>query len=72
MTGADVSTRARTLSGFDVLIEGEWRLGEAADILTGAGVEDRLAETHVSLNGTAAATIPPLSGIAEAGVRLRF
>ena len=71
-TGADLSTRARALSGVDVLVEGEWRLGEAADILTGAGVEDRLATTHVDLDGTRVATVPPLSGVAEAGVRLRF
>jgi hypothetical protein len=70
--GADVSTRARTLSGVDALIESEWRLGEGADILAGVGVEDVLATTYLDLNGVRVATLPPLSGIAEVGMRLRF
>ncbi|HEX4449028.1 MAG TPA: hypothetical protein VH044_19945 [Polyangiaceae bacterium] len=71
-TGADVSTRARTLSGIDVLLESEWRLGKGVDVLAGAGIEDVMATTYMDLNGVRVATLPPLNGIAEVGMRLRF
>jgi hypothetical protein len=70
--GADVSTRARTLSGVDVLLDTNWRLARGASFVAGGGVEEMLATTYVDLNGSRAATLSPLSGIAEAGFRLEF
>jgi hypothetical protein len=71
-TGADRSTRARLLSGFDALVETEWRLGERTDLLAGAGIEEMLATTYVDLNGHRMATVPGTNFVGEAGLRLRF
>jgi hypothetical protein len=71
-TGADLSTRARLLSGVDALVETEWRLGEGTDLLAGAGIEEMLATTYVDLNGHRVATVPGTNFVAEAGLRLRF
>ncbi len=70
--GANLSTRARALSGLDAFVEIEWRLGARVDVLTGVGVEETLATTYVDLNGARVATFPPLSGVAEGGLRIRF
>jgi len=71
-TGADLSTRARLLSGVDALVETEWRLGEGTDLLAGAGIEEMLATTYVDLNGHRMATVSGTNFVAEAGLRLRF
>jgi hypothetical protein len=71
-TGTDISTMARPLSGLDAVIEAEWRLGANVDVVGGVGVEEMLATTNVDLNGTRMATLPPLSAVAEVGLRLRF
>jgi hypothetical protein len=65
-------TMARPLSGLDAVIEAEWRLGANVDVVAGVGVEEMLARTNVDLNGTRMATLPPLSAVAEVGLRLRF
>jgi hypothetical protein len=70
--GADLSTMARSLSGVDALIEVEWHLGGSVDLLAGAGVEEMFATTYVDMNGVRTATLPPLTTIAEGGLRLRF
>ncbi len=71
-TGADVSTRARPLSGVDAMVEVEWRLGAGADVVVGAGLEEMFATTYIDLNGARVATLPPLSLLAQGGLRLRF
>ncbi len=71
-SGADVSTRARPLSGVDAMVEVEWRLGASADVVVGAGLEEMFATTYIDLNGARVATLPPLSLVAQGGLRLRF
>ena len=68
----DLSTMARSLSGVDAVIEVEGRLGPKVDILVGAGIEEMLATTYVDMNGARVGTLPPLSAIAQGGLRLRF
>jgi hypothetical protein len=70
--GADRSTRARPLSGVDAMVEVEWRIGASADVVVGAGLEEMFATTYIDLNGARVATLPPLSLLAQGGVRLRF
>jgi hypothetical protein len=72
LTGTDISTMARPLSGVDAVVEAEWRLGASVDVVGGMGIEEMLARTNVDLNGTRMATLPPLSAVAEVGLRLRF
>jgi hypothetical protein len=69
---ANVSTMMRPLSGVDALLEAEGRLGGGADVVVGAGLEEMFATTYVDLNGTRMATLPPLSAVAQGGLRLRF
>jgi hypothetical protein len=69
---ADLPTKARRLSGLDALVEVQWRLGASFDVLTGVGLEEMLATTYIDLNGARAATLPPLSLVAEGGLRLRL
>lgn len=71
-TGMDLSTMARPLSGIDAVVEVEWRLGASVDVVGGGGIEEMLARTIVDLNGMHMATLPPLSAVAEVGLRLRF
>jgi hypothetical protein len=71
-SGTDISTMARPLSGIDAVVEAELRLGASVDVVGGMGVEEMLARTYVDLNGTRMATLPPLSALAEVGLRLRF
>jgi hypothetical protein len=71
-TGMDLSTMARPISGVDAVLEAELRLGASVDVVGGGGVEEMLARTNVDLNGTRMATLPPLSAVAEVGLRLRF
>ena len=71
-SGADLSTMARTLSGVDAMVDLQWRLGANVDLLVGVGVEEMLATTYVDVNGARVATMPPVSLIAEGGLRLRF
>ena len=68
----DLSTMARALSGVDAVIEVEGRLGPKVDLLVGAGIEEMLATTYVDMNGARVGTFPPLSAIAQGGLRLRF
>jgi hypothetical protein len=69
---ADVSTRARTLSGLDVVVDTEWRLGESMDLIAGGGIEETFASTYIEVNGRRVATIGPLSVVGEAGLRFKF
>jgi hypothetical protein len=71
-TGTDLTTMARPLSGLDAVVEVEWRLGANVEVVVGVGFEEMLARTNVDLNGTRMATLPPLSAVAEGGLRLRF
>jgi hypothetical protein len=71
-SGADLSTMMRTLSGVDAMVDLQWRLGANVDLMVGVGVEEMLATTYVDMNGARVATIPPVSLIAEGGLRLRF
>jgi hypothetical protein len=71
-TGTDLVTMARPLSGLDAIVEVEWRLGANVEVVVGVGFEEMLARTNVDLNGTRMATLPPLSAVAEGGLRLRF
>jgi hypothetical protein len=71
-SGADLSTMARTLSGIDAMVDLQWRLGANVDLLVGVGAEEMLATTYVDMNGARVATMPPVSLIAEGGLRLRF
>jgi hypothetical protein len=71
-SGADLSTMARTLSGVDAMVDLQWRLGANVDLMVGVGVEEMLATTYVDMNGARVATMPPVSLIAEGGLRLRF
>jgi hypothetical protein len=71
-SGDDVSTKARPLSGLDAILEVDWRLGASADVVVGAGIEDMFATTYIDLNGARMATLPPLSAVAQGGLRLRF
>jgi hypothetical protein len=68
----DLSTMARALSGVDAVIEVEGRVGPKVDLLVGAGIEEMLATTYVDMNGARVGTLPPLSAIAQGGLRLRF
>jgi hypothetical protein len=68
----DLSTMARSLSGVDAVIEVEGRLGPKVDLLVGAGIEEMLATTYVDMNGARVGTLPPLTAIAQGGLRLRF
>ncbi len=70
--GDDLSTMERPLSGLDAIVEGEWRLGAGADAVLGAGLEEMFATTYIDMNGTRVATLPPLSVVAQGGLRLRF
>ena len=70
--GADLSTKERPLSGLDAILEVEWRLGASADVVLGAGLEEMFATTYIDLNGARMATLPPLSAVAQGGLRLRF
>ena len=70
--GSDLSTMSRPLSGVDAMVGVEWRLGTTVDLTASAGLEEMLATTYVDMNGARVATIPPLSAIAERGLRLRF
>jgi hypothetical protein len=71
-SGADLSTMARTLSGVDAMVEMQGRLGANVDLLAGVGLEEMFAATYVDMNGARVATLPPLSLVAQGGVRLRF
>jgi hypothetical protein len=70
-TGTGISM-ARPLSGLDAVVEVQCRLGPNVEVVVGVGLEEMLAKTNVDLNGTRMATLPPLSGVAEGGLRLRF
>jgi hypothetical protein len=70
--GPTASTRSRALSGADAIVEFDWLCAPSVEILLGAGVEEMFATTHIDLNGALAATLPPTSALAEAGLRLPF
>jgi hypothetical protein len=70
--GNDVTTMMRPLSGVDALIEVAWRLGASTDVVVGAGIEEMFATTYIDLNGARMATLPPLSVVAQGGLRLHF
>jgi len=72
LTGSTASTRSRALSGGDVLAEFEWECAPGVELVLGAGVEEMFATTYIDLNGTRVAALPPLSALAEAGLRLPF
>jgi hypothetical protein len=66
------SARSRTLSGVDLVADASLRLGSEVQLLVGGGVEDLFAPTYVDVQGVRVATLPPLRGLAEAGLRLSF
>jgi hypothetical protein len=70
--GATTSTRSRALSGGDLLAEFEWSFAPGVELVLGGGVEESFATTYIDLNGARVATLPPLSALAEAGLRLPF
>jgi hypothetical protein len=72
LTGSTASTRSRALSGGDVLAEFEWECAPGVELVLGAGVEEMFATTYIDLNGARVAALPPLSALAEAGLRLPF
>lgn len=55
----------------DAIVEAGWQLSGDADVVLGLGIEDVFITTHITLQGEVA-TIPPVSAVANAGVRLRF
>jgi hypothetical protein len=71
-TAGDGATRGRPMSGLDAFFETEWRLWEDADLFIGTGIEAMLATTYVDLNGSRMATLPPICGVLDVGLRLGF
>ncbi len=63
---------ARWLSGVDAVVEGDWLFASDVEVVLGLGLADVFAPTHVDVQGTQVANIPPLRGLAEVGFRLRF
>jgi hypothetical protein len=72
LTGSTASTRSRALSGGDVLAEFEWECAPGVELVLGGGIEEMFATTYIDLNGARVAALPPLSALAEAGLRLPF
>jgi hypothetical protein len=68
--------KGQALPGADLKVEGLWRLGDALDLLLGAGTE--IAFGTIDVNVVAAspaggsAHIPVLRAVAEGGLRARF
>ena len=66
------ATLARWLSGVDAAVEVEWLFAKDVGALLGAGIVDVFDATFVDLRDVRVATIPPVRGFAEAGLRIRF
>ena len=70
--GPSEERHSRWLPGVDLLAELELPLFERMEVFFEAGPELALGTTTLSVNGVKLESIPPLRGIADAGLRLRF
>ena len=66
------SEGARWLSGADLAVEGSWFFLEGSAIFAALGGELAFGATDVFVLGERVATISPLRGLAEAGIRVHF
>jgi hypothetical protein len=64
--------RTRWVPGAGVFAEGEWGLGSTASLTLALGPEVAFGAAHVYVADRRVATLPPLRGVADLGVRLRF
>jgi hypothetical protein len=64
--------RSRRIPGAAAMLEMALPMGEIAAFYLGAGVDAALGTTEVLVKGTRVATMPPLRGVGEAGIRAYF
>jgi hypothetical protein len=64
--------RFRVLPGLSLALEGTWRFARTAAFVGAFGSELALGETNVYVKGRQVATVVPLRGIGELGLRVTF
>jgi hypothetical protein len=70
--GGATSRQGRWLPGLDVIAELSWSFSRTVAAVTGAGVEVAFGNTDVVVDDAQVATLPPLRGVAEVGLRVSF
>lgn len=70
----DVSAKllGRALPGFDLAVEGTYRFADRAAVVAAAGSEVALGTTEVFMRQQHVASLTPVRGLAEAGIRVVF
>jgi hypothetical protein len=66
------ATRDRVVSGIEALAGIDWRFASNVGVVAGVGGEDVFSTTYVYVRGQPVATLVPLRGLAELGVRICF
>jgi hypothetical protein len=64
--------RGRFLPGAAALLEGEWRISSSAALHLATGLEAAFGVTRVLVRGNQVATLAPIRGVLEMGLRARF
>ncbi len=66
------TTHDRWSSGVDGVAEGELRLSNSVLAVLGLGLEGLFSSTYIDVHGARVATLPSVSLLVGAGVRLRY